>query len=136
MKKRSFNAADVFMILILVACVVGIAVRAFSLADAETEKFRDYRVKFTAKLDEKQLEAVTAGVVLKDENKTEFKLLEGYWITKNGNSSLLNGELLVSGKITEKGFETNGGFYYKNDVVTLQGDGLGFDASVLDFIQQ
>lgn len=124
------------MILILVACVVGIAVRAFSLADAETEKFRDYRVKFTAKLDEKQLEAVTAGVVLKDENKTEFKLLEGYWITKNENSSSLNGELLVSGKVTEKGFESSGGFYYKNDVITLSGGGLDFDAAVLDFIKQ
>lgn len=135
MKKRSFNAADVFIIIILIACVVGITVRAFSLTGAYTVKNDEYHIKFTAKLDLKQLEELSSGIVLTDGN-TEFKLLEGYWITKKENTAALNGELLVSGRLTEKGFETSGGYYYKNDVIALKNGNITFNATLTDFAKQ
>ena len=136
MKKKSFNISDVFIILVLVLCVAGIAVRAFRLTEAKTEKYHNYRVSFTAQLDKSQLDAINAGAVTEDKDKTEFKLLEGYWITEKENGIDLSGELLVYGKITEAGFETENGRYFKGDTVTLKGDGLDFEAALTDFVKQ
>ena len=136
MKKRRFNVIDVLIIIIIVMCAVGITVRAFSLKDVKTEAFADCRVSFTAKLDEDQLGAINPGIVLTDEKGTEFKILEGYWITSGEKDNTLNGELLVPGRITDKGFECEGGYYYKDDVIRLNGSGLTFEATLYDFIKQ
>lgn len=136
MKKKSFNITDVFIILILVLCVAGIAVRAFRLTEAKTEKYHNYRVSFTAQLDRSQLDAINAGASLKDGKKTQFTLLEGYWITEKENGIDLSGEFLVYGKVTEAGFETENGRYFKGDTVTVKGDGLYFEAALTDFEKQ
>ena len=136
MKKRVFNAADVFIILVLIACVVGIAVRAFRLTDVKTDKFYNYRVSFTARIDDKQLEKINPGIVFSDGKNTEFTLLEGYWISNEQSPAALNGELLVYGRLTENGFETSGGYYYKNDKTALKGDGFDFDVTLTDFTKQ
>lgn len=136
MKKKSFNTADVFIILIAVLCVAGIAVRAFRLTEADTVRYHDHRVSFTARIDKSQLDAINAGAELRDGNKTEFKLLEGYWISEKETYAELSGELLVFGRITEAGFETENGRYFKNDTVALKGDGLDFEASLTDFVKQ
>ena len=136
MKKKSFNITDVFIILILVLSVAGIAVRAFRLTEADTERYHNYRVSFTAQLDKNQLDAINAGAVTADKDKTEFKLLEGYWIAEKENVIDLSGEFLVYGKITETGFETAAGRYFKGDTVSLKGDGLDFEAYLTDFVKQ
>ena len=137
MKKRGFNVIDVFAVVILVACVAGIAVRAFKLADTDRDNYQDCRVSFTCTLDQKQIEAINAGISFKDKNGAGYKLLEGYWIKEEEDKTFqLSGELLTSGRFTEKGFESSGGFYYKKDVITLTGAELTFDATVTGFAKQ
>lgn len=136
MKKRGIGFTDIFMILVIVACVVGIVVRAFGITDAKTERYYEYRVSFSARLDEKQLEKLAVGTELTDKNGAEYKLLEGYWITREENAVIFNGDLLTSGRLTEKGFESDGGYYYKNDAVSLRGAGIEFDASITGFTKQ
>ena len=136
MKKRSFGAVDVLIILVIAACIVGIVSRAVRLKNAETEKYGSYRVQFTAQLDIKQLDAVRSGVKLSDKNNAQYTLLEGYWITEAEETATVSGEFLVRGRMTEKGFECGDGFYFKNDVVKLNGDGLDFEAVLTEFIGQ
>ena len=136
MKKKSFNIIDILIILVLIACVAGIIARAVRMAGVKTEEYYDYRVSFTAQLDEKQLEEINVDLVLHDEKGTEYRLLEGYWITPGEETKTINGEFLITGRLTESGFESDGGHYFKNDVITLDGSDLSFEATLGDFVKQ
>ena len=111
MKKRFFNAADVFIVLILAVSLVGIIVRAVRIADVQTEKNYDYRVSFTAVISNGQLDDINAGAVYEDKNGTTFRLLEGYRIISGEDSSTVTGQFVVNGRLTEKGFMTDGVYY-------------------------
>lgn len=136
MKKRFFNAADVFIVLILAVSLIGIIVRAVRIADVQTEKNYDYRVAFTAVISNGQLDDINAGAVYEDKNGTTFRLLEGYRIISGEDSSTVTGQFVVNGRLTEKGFMTDGVYYYKNDAVKLKNEKTDFEAALLDFVKQ
>ena len=135
MKKRGLNIIDVLILLTLVACAAGIVIRAINLPSVSTDKNGEYRVAFTATLTEEQAEKIDTGLKFKDKNGSDLTLLEGYWIKTENEVTTLNGELLVTGRLTETGFILGGAAYYINDTVTLTGKDVGFDAVILAFTE-
>lgn len=136
MKKIKFTVTDALIIIVLVACIVGIVARAVRKNNVDTVRYSDYRVQFTAQLDIKQLDTISSGVKLADENNAQYVLLEGYWITTDEETATVSGEFLVSGRMTENGFECGDGYYFKNDTVRLKGDDLDFEAVLIEFTGQ
>jgi hypothetical protein len=132
-KKRIPNVIDILIILTLVACVAGIIVRAVNLPSVITDKNGEYRMAFTASLTEEQTSKIDPGLKFKDKNGSELKLLEGYWIKYENGEPALNGELLLTGRLTETGFICGGIQYYEGDTVTLTGKDMTFTVTVLGF---
>ncbi|MBO4422027.1 MAG: hypothetical protein J5879_01205 [Clostridia bacterium] len=136
MKKKNFNALDVLIIIVLIACAAGIAVRAFGLSRIKTDEPSPYRVLFTAQLTAEEAARISSGIKFRDENGTEGELLEGYWIKNNANGAELYGELLVNGRMNGAGFEANGHSYFINDVLQLRSGDLKFSATVSDIAER
>lgn len=136
MKKRGLNAVDVLLIIIILACAAGIALRAFGLPYAKSDEPKEYRVSFYAPLTAEGAEAVNAGLKFKDEKGTEGVLSEGYWIKTEDGKTVLYGELIITGRLNESGFECGAARYYKNDRVAFTGKALTLDATITDFIEK
>ena len=136
MKKKKLNAADIILILVIVLAAAGIVIRIFGLPTVPFVSDKDYRAAFTAELDGEQLEKVNAGMVFKDSSGTEVRLLEGYWIKNGADSDTINGEFLINGRLTEEGFECDGRYYHKNDVITLTCKDLSISVTLVDFLEK
>ena len=135
MKKRKLNIIDVLIILTVLACAAGIIVRAVTLSSVSADKSSEYRVAFTAQITEEQKEKIDAGIDFTDKNGVRFTLLEGYWIKTEDEKITLNGELLVTGRLTEAGLKCGENVYFKKDALALSSKQTELDITVVDFLQ-
>lgn len=138
MKNKRFNIADALIIVVAVACVIGIVIRANHKKNGKYLEDETYNITFSASaLTAEDVKDLTVGAkVVTDGKKTVGTLHEGYWTELDEDGTYtLKASVTCRGIVTEKGFLSDGKLYCKGDVIGVTVGKLKLTVTVTDFVK-